>query len=121
MEIKEFKVKTTKLNLIHFPECNKNRFILLKINSNLDILPPKENKQKIFLTYNIKSNDLPLDIMWECKISLTFDEKLEKEITNEEFLKYSEVIAVIDKQIEQISILADMKLPPLSEGIKGIK
>ena len=117
MEIKEFKVNTTKLNLIHFPECNDDRFILLKINSNLDILPPKENEQKIFLTYNIKSNDLPLDIMWECKINLTFDEKLEKEITNEEFLKYSEVISVIDKQIEQISFLADMKLPLFSEGI----
>ncbi|MBQ2635425.1 MAG: hypothetical protein IJG09_01795 [Methanobrevibacter sp.] len=117
MEIKNFEVKTTKLNMIHFPECNEKRLILLKINSNLDILPPEENEQKIFLTYNIKSNDLPFDIMWECKIILTSDEALEKEITQEEFLKCSEVIAVIDKQIEQISLLADMELPSFSQGI----
>lgn len=117
MEINKFEVKTTKLNMIHFPECGEKRFILLKINSNLDILTPKEEEQKIILTYNVKSNDLPLDIMWECKIILTFDEKLEHKITTDEFLKYSEVINVIDKQIEQISQLVDMELPPFSKGI----
>ncbi|MBQ9159992.1 MAG: hypothetical protein IJ122_01550 [Methanobrevibacter sp.] len=117
MEIKSFEVKTTKLNMIHFPECNDNRLILLKINSNLDILVPKEKEQKIILTYNIKSNDFPFDIMWECGISLTFDEKLEKEITKEEFLKYSDVINVIDKQIEHISFLIDMELPLFSKQI----
>lgn len=117
MEIKNFEVKTTKLNMIHFTECNEKRFILLKINSNLDILPPKENKQKIFLTYNVKSNDFPFDVMWECKIILTSQESLEQEITQEEFLKCSDVIAVIDKQIEHISILADMELPSFSQGI----
>lgn len=117
MEIENFEVKTTKLNMIHFPDCNEKKFILLKINSNVDMLLPKENEQKVVLTYNIKSNDLPFDIMWECRISLTFDEELKQEITKEEFLKYSEVIAVIDKQIEQISILADMELPSFSEGI----
>ena len=45
------------------------------------------------------------------------DEELKQEITKEEFLKYSEVIAVIDKQIEQISLIADMELPSFSEGI----
>jgi len=117
MEIKDFEVKTTKLNMIHFPDCNEKRYILLKINSNLDILLPEENKQKIFLTYNIKSNDLPFDIMWECKISLTSNEKFEQKITPEEFLKCSEVIAVIEKHIEQISLLADMELPSFSKGI----
>ena len=117
MEIKDFEVKTTKLNMIHFPDCNEKRYILLKINSNLDILLPEENKQKIFLTYNIKSNDLPFDIMWECKISLTSNEKFEQKITQEEFLKCSEVIAVIEKHIEQISLLADMELPSFSKGI----
>lgn len=121
MEIKDFEVKTTKLNMIHFPECNEKRFIVLKINSNLDILPPKNNEQKIFLTYNIKSNDFPFDIMWECRIILTSDEELEQEITKEEFLECSEVIAVIDKQIEQISLLADMGLPSFSQGIGEIK
>jgi len=77
----------------------------------------EENKQKIFLTYNIKSNDLPFDIMWECKISLTSNEKFEQKITQEEFLKCSEVIAVIEKHIEQISLLADMELPSFSKGI----
>jgi len=43
MEIKDFEVKTTKLNMIHFPDCNEKRYILLKINSNLDILLPEEN------------------------------------------------------------------------------
>ena len=95
----------------------KKKFILLKINSNVDMLLPRENKQNVVLTYNIKSNDLPFDIMWECRISLTFDEELKQEITKEEFLKYSEVIAVIDKQIEQISILADMELPSFSKSI----
>lgn len=95
----------------------KKKFILLKINSNVDMLLPRENKQNVVLTYNIKSNDLPFDIMWECRISLTFDEELKQEITKEEFLKYSEVIAVIDKQIEQISLIADMELPSFSEGI----
>lgn len=94
----------------------KKKFILLKINSNVDMLLPRENKQNVVLTYNIKSNDLPFDIMWECRISLTFDEELKQEITKEEFLKYSEVIAVIDKQIEQISLIADMELPSFSEG-----
>ena len=55
--------------------------------------------------------------MWECGIKLTFDEELEEKITKDEFLQYSEVIAVIDKQIEQISILADMDLPPFSKAI----
>ncbi|MBE6499523.1 MAG: hypothetical protein E7Z80_03110 [Methanobrevibacter thaueri] len=120
MEIKNFEVKTTKLNIIHFPECNENRFILLKINSNLDILPPKDNEQKIFLTYNIKSNDLPFDIMWECRIIITSNEKLEQEITKEEFLKCSEIIAIIDKQIEHISFLVDMNLPSFSQSIGEI-
>lgn len=117
MEIKNFEVKTTKLNIIHFSECKEKRFVLLKINSNLDILPPKENEQQIFLTYNIKSNDFPFDIMWECMIILTSDGELEKEITKEEFLKCSEIITVIDKHIEQISLLAGMDLPLFSEGI----
>lgn len=47
MEIKNIEVKTTKLNMIHFPDCNENRFILLKINSNVDMLLPKENEQKV--------------------------------------------------------------------------
>lgn len=117
MDIKNFEVKTTKLNMIHFPECNNNRFILLKINSNIDILLPKENKQEIVLTYNIKSNDLPFDILWECRIILTLNEVSGQKITKEEFLKLSEIINVIDKKIEQISLLADMKLPPFLEGI----
>lgn len=117
MEIKNFEVKTTKLNIIHFPEYNEKRFILLKINSNVDILLPKENEQKIVLTYNIKSNDMPFDIMWECEIVLTFNKELEQKITKEEFLKYSEVIAAIDKKIEQISLLADMELPSFSKSI----
>ena len=117
MNTEKFEVKTRKLNLIHFPECNEKRFILLKINSNIDILLPEKNEQKIILTYNIKSNELPFDIMWECGIKLTFDEELEEKITKDEFLQYSEVIAVIDKQIEQISILADMDLPPFSKAI----
>ena len=45
MEIKNFEVKTTKLNMIHFPEYNEKKFILLKINSNVDMLLPRENKQ----------------------------------------------------------------------------
>lgn len=117
MDIKNFKVKTTKLNMIHFPDCNENRFIVLKFSSNVEILLPKENEQNVILTYNIKSNDLPLDVMWECKISLTFDEELKQEITEEEFLKFSDVIDVIDKQIEHISFLVDMDLPSFSEGI----
>ena len=78
MNTEKFEVKTRKLNLIHFPECNEKRFILLKINSNIDILLPEKNEQKIILTYNIKSNELPFDIMWECGIKLTFDEELEE-------------------------------------------
>lgn len=44
MEIKNFEVKTTKLNMIHFPDYNEKKFILLKINSNVDMLLPRENK-----------------------------------------------------------------------------
>ena len=120
MDIEKFEVKTRKLNLIHFPECNEKRFILIKINSDIDILTHEKNEQKIVLTYNIKSNDLPFDIMWECGISLTFDKDLQQKITKDEFLQYSEVIAVIDKQIEQISSLADVDLPPFSKTIQKI-
>ena len=117
MDIEKFEVKTRKLNLIHFPEYNEKRFILIKINSDIDILTHEKNEQKIVLTYNIKSNDLPFDIMWECGISLTFDKDLQQKITKDEFLQYSEVIAVIDKQIEQISSLVDVDLPPFSKTI----
>ncbi|MBR0059482.1 MAG: hypothetical protein IJP99_09160 [Methanobrevibacter sp.] len=117
MEIKNFDVITTKLNMFNFPECNENRYILIKFGSNIDILSPNGAEQKIILTYNIKSNDLPFHVMWECRITLTFDEELEKEITKEEFLTYSDVIDVIDKQIDNVSSLANVDLPLFSKQI----
>ena len=117
MKIKKYDIITSKLNIFNFPECKEKRFVLIGFNSTIDILSPNENEQKVILTYTVKSNDLPLHVMWECRINLTFDESLENKITEEEFLTYSDVISKIDAQIQSISDLVKMDLPLFSNQL----
>ena len=53
--------------------------------------------------------------MWECNIDLSFDEKLIEDISEKDLFSYSDVLSVVDKQINLISKLMSANLPLLSE------
>lgn len=117
MNIENFKVITSKLNMFQYPECVNKNNNNLKLNLSLEMIVPSENIQKIILTYNLSSIETPVFLMWECFITLIFDEKLENSLDKEEFFKLSEVISNIDSQIELVSKLSNLNLPLFSNTI----
>lgn len=114
MNLNDFKVTTTKFNMFQYPslisEDNE-----LKAKLSLEINSPVENMETIVLTYNINSIEAPIHLMWECITILTFDEKLENNLTKDELFQFSEVISAIDSQIELISKLSNLNLPLFSQ------
>lgn len=119
MNLNEFKVTTSKLNMFQFPYNFDDKNNSLKLSLSLEILSPNENIQKIILTYNVTSIETPVYLMWECAIILTFDENLEKPINKENLFKFGDVILAIDSQVELVSKLANTNLPLFSKTIEG--
>ena len=117
MNIEDFKVISSKLNMFQYPEGVNDENNHLKLNLSLEMLSPSGNIQKIILTYNLSSIESPVFLMWECLITLIYDEKLEKTMNKEEFFKLTDVISTIDSQVELVSKLSNLNLPLFSKTI----
>lgn len=117
MNIDDFKVICSKLNMFQYPEGVNDKNNHLKLNLSLEMLSPSENIQKIILTYNLSSIESPVFLMWECLIILIFDEKLENTLDKEEFFKLTDVISTVDSQVELVSKLSNLNLPLFSKTI----
>lgn len=114
MNLEKANVTTTKLNIYQFPNNLENKVDIL-VNINLEVLKHNNNKQGVILTYILKSEKNPIYLMWECNIDLSFDEKLIEDISEKDLFSYSDVLSVVDKQINLISKLMSANLPLLSE------
>lgn len=118
MSLKSFEIKTTKLNMFQHSGCSdKKQNYNLIANVNMQIVFLNKSIQKVILTYDVNSHEIPVYLMWECTVILNFVEIKNKEITKEDFFKYSDIIKGIDKKLEQLSNLCNIKLPLFSKTI----
>ena len=120
MFLEHYDIITTKLNMFQFPDVIKNNEpFLIKVNVNLEISSFDKNNQKVILTYNVKSSEFPIYMLWECTCNLSFDEDLNSDMTEEEFFEYTDVISEIDSNVKQICELFKIDLPLFSKIIGG--